>query len=49
MQGKKPTYQERKILEANGYDPMEWLIQKNAVDFIQIVNRETKEEKVIQK
>lgn len=49
MQGKKPTYQERKILESNGYDPYEWLVQKNAVDFIQIVNRDTKEIKVIQK
>ena len=44
MKGRKATYQERKILEKKGYDTHIWLIQKNSPDFIQIVNRDTKEE-----
>lgn len=49
MKGKKPTWQERKILEKAGYDIYEWLVQKNAPTFLQIVNRETKEEVKIDK
>ena len=49
MNGKKPTREERKIFEKNGLDTYKWLIQKNAKDWMQVVNIETKEERVIQK
>lgn len=49
MKGKKATYEERKILEKNKYDPYLWLVQKNTPTFLQIVNRETKEEVRIEK
>ena len=49
MKGRKATYQERKVLEKKGYDTHIWLIQKNSPDFIQIVNRDTKEEVKLQK
>lgn len=49
MKGRKPTRQERKILQSHGYDTYVWLVQMNNNDFIQIVNRETQEEAKIQK
>lgn len=49
MKGKKATYEERKILEKRGYDAYVWLVQKNTPTFLQIVNRETKEEVRIEK
>ena len=44
MNGKKPTFNERKILERDGYDTRKWLVQKNTSEFLQIVNKDTKEE-----
>lgn len=47
MHGKKPTEAERKILESYGLDTYKWLVQKHSNDIMQIINRETSEEKVI--
>jgi hypothetical protein len=49
MNGRKATREERKILSKSGYDTMMWLVQKNTPEFIQIVHRDTKEEKVIKR
>lgn len=47
MQGKKPTYQQRKLLEKEGLDPMDYLVQKIKKDSIQLINRNTGEVKEI--
>ena len=49
MKGKKPTWQERKILQKAGYDTYTWLVQKNSPEFLQIINKDTKEEVRIDK
>ena len=49
MNGKKPTYAERKILERNGLNALEWLVQKNSPTFMQLVNRESGEVRKIEK
>ena len=43
MQGKKPTYEERKILEKNDLDTYEWLVQKHSTEFLKLVNKESGE------
>lgn len=48
MQGKKPTYEERKILMKKGIDTYAWLVQKHTNREMQLVNRETREVKVIE-
>ena len=47
MQLKKATYQQRKVLKANNCDAHEWLIKKVLQDGLEIVNRNTGEEKTI--
>ena len=49
MQGKKPSREERKILEANGLDTYTWLVQKSNIKYIQVVNKETGEIRKIDK
>ena len=49
MKGKNPTRMQRKVMEANNLKSDEWLIQKDSPKFMQVVNRKSKEEKVIQK
>lgn len=49
MKGKKATYEERKRIAAEGLDTWVWLVQKDTPEFMQIVNKETGEVKVIQK
>ncbi len=49
MKGKKPTYEERKIIAAEGLDTYKWLVQKSTSSFMQIVNKETGEERTIAK
>lgn len=49
MKGKKPTYEERKLIAANGLDTYVWLVQKNCPEFMQVVNKETGEVKKIVK
>jgi len=49
MKGKKPTYTERKILSSKGMDTYEWLVQKSTPKYLQVVNRNTNEERVIEK
>ena len=41
MQGRNPKRYEWPILERNNLDTRQWLVQKNANDFMQLVNRET--------
>lgn len=47
MQGRKPTRTEWKIFEQNGLDSREWLVQKATTSYLQIINKATNEEKVI--
>jgi len=49
MQGRKPTRYEWPILEANNLNTKEWLVQKNANDYMQLVNKKTKKEIIINK
>lgn len=46
MNGKKPTYPQRKLLLKNGYDPAEWLVIKNMLTELVIVARQDKTHKV---
>ena len=47
--GRKPTYQERKIINKNGFDSYEWFVQKNTNEFLVIVNKTTGKVESIQK
>ena len=49
MKGKNPTREQRKWLEYDGLNSREWLIQKDTSAYIQAVNRETREIRVINK
>lgn len=49
MKGKKPTYDERKYLVKNNLSTTDWLVQKSTPTFLQIIHRETKEERVLNK
>lgn len=49
MQAKKPTREERRIIEHNKLDPRKWYVQKSSSTILQIVNTETKEVKVLNK
>ena len=49
MQGRKPTRYEWPILERNNLDTREWLIQKNGNDTMQLVNKKTNKEIIINK
>ena len=44
MKGKKPTYEERKLIAKAGLDTYEWLVQKNTSTIIQLVNRNNEKE-----
>lgn len=43
MQGKKPTYEQRKFLTSKGLDTYSWLIQKDCTKWMQLINRITNE------
>ena len=47
MQGRKPYREEWKIFKHNGLDSREWLVQKVTSDTLQIVHKQSGEEKVI--
>jgi len=49
MQAKKPTYEQKKILEKLKLDPHQWYVQKDNISFIQIRNTETGEIRKIEK
>ena len=44
MKGKKPTYEERKMIEKAGLDTYEWLVQKDTSSIIQLVHRYDKQQ-----
>ena len=44
MKGKKPTYEERKLITKAGLDTYEWLVQKDTSTIIQLVNRNNDKE-----
>lgn len=41
MQGRKPTREEWKILEANDLNTREWLVQKNGNEKMQLISKES--------
>lgn len=43
IRGRKPTYEERKILKMKGYDTYVWLVTKNTPTFIELMHRDTGE------
>ena len=43
MQGKKPTYEQRKFLQSKGLDTYKWLVQKDSTEWMQLINKETNE------
>jgi len=49
LRGKKPTLDQRKFLIKRGIKGDDWLVQKNAVDFIQVCNRVTGEVRIIKR
>jgi hypothetical protein len=49
MKGRKPTREERKTINDAGLDTWIWLVQKNTNDIMQVINKETGEEKIINK
>lgn len=36
---KKPTYNQKKFLKANRLDPLNWLVQKDTPEFMQIIHK----------
>lgn len=49
VRGRKPTYEERKIIAKANYDTYTWLVTKNTSKMLEIVHRETGEVKTIDK
>lgn len=49
MKGKKPTREQRKFLSSIGYDTVVWLVQKDTPTMMQLVHKDTGEEKIIKK
>lgn len=49
MRGKKPTYRHKKFLRENRLDPYNWLVQKDTLEFMQVVNRYSGKERIIKK
>ena len=49
IRGRKPTYEERKILKANGYDTYVWLVTKSTPTYIEIMNRDTGDIEILNK
>jgi hypothetical protein len=49
MKGKNPTVKQGKFMVSNGLDWEDWLIQKDTPSLMQIVHRETKEIKILEK
>lgn len=47
MQGRKPIRSEWKLFEKIGLDSREWLVQKVTPEYLQILNKESGEERVI--
>ena len=43
IRGRKPTYEERKILKKKGYDTYVWLVTKNTPTLIELMHRDTGE------
>lgn len=48
-QGKRLTYQVKKIISAMGFDVNDWLIKMEEKDSYVIINKRTKEIKTIEK
>lgn len=49
MKGKNPTREQCKIIKRNGLNYEEWLVQKDMRDTMQIVHRDSKEVRIINK
>ena len=47
--GKKPTYEQRKVIAANGYDTTAWLVVKDTPDEMVLTNRHDGQIKTIHK
>ena len=47
MQARKPTRDERNLLQKFSLDPHLWYVQKSSPTFLQVVNKDTKEVKIL--
>ena len=48
-QGKKPTWNQRKVLEAWGLNPLDWLVSKDTPTEMVLIHRYTSTTKTIHK
>lgn len=48
-QGLKPTRAQRPLISQNGLDTRVWKVQKDTTEFMQVINPETGEEKILYK
>lgn len=46
---KKPTYEQRKLIQQWGLNPMDWFVSKDTPDQMMIVHRHTNAIRTIQK
>lgn len=49
MKGKRPTRNQRLVLEKNGLDTYKWLVQKDTPTMMQVIHTDTKEIKTLNK
>lgn len=49
MKGRKPTREERKYISKAGFDTYKWLVQKNTLTTMYIINRDDNTETTIDK
>lgn len=49
MKGKKPTNNQRKVIERNGLDPTRWYVQKDTPNRMQVVDTHSGETKELSK
>ena len=49
MKGRKPTREERKYINKAGFDTYKWLVQKNTLTTMYIINRDDNTETTIDK
>lgn len=49
MKGKKPTREQRKLLQENKLDTYKWYVQKDTPNEMQLVHADTGEIKIVKK
>ena len=47
--GKKPTYEQRKVIHQSGLDPHDWLVVKNTPTEMVLIHRSDKTTRILSK